>query len=118
MKVALVKRVHGLCLVVLLTFLAAFPCPTQAQGYPQGMVRGRLDRPGGPQGVYPAANQMVRLISPTRGASAPVTTGADGMYYFYNIPPGQYSLEIMGQGTVQVNIGGGQTDVPAIKLSR
>lgn len=114
MKVALVKRVHGICLVVLLTLLAAFPCPTQAQG----LVRGRLDRPGGPQGVYPAANQMVRLISPTQGASAPVATGADGMYYFYNIQPGQYTLEIKGHGTVQVNVGGPQTDIPAIKLPR
>jgi hypothetical protein len=58
-------------------------------------VRGRLDRRG-PSGYYPAAYVKVTLGIPNQWRSLPVYTGVDGMYYFYNIRPGNYVLEIWG----------------------
>jgi len=36
----------------------------------------------------------VRLNHPQRGPSSLVYTNNDGMYFLYNIPPGQYTLEV------------------------
>lgn len=56
-------------------------------------VRGRLDRRYGYQ-VYPAANVRVTVYNPNIGRSSPAYTGNDGMYYFYNVPAGDYYLEV------------------------
>lgn len=56
-------------------------------------VRGRLVR-NGYGGAYPVGNVTVTLWNQSRGRSAPAVTGADGMYYFYNVPSGTYYLQV------------------------
>lgn len=53
-------------------------------------VRGQLLRPDG--GTAPGIT--VTLNHPSFGRSSPATTGSDGMYYFYNVPLGDYYLEV------------------------
>jgi hypothetical protein len=77
----------GFLLIVMLCFTA--------NAYSQ-IVRGRIDRQG-PKGVYTASNVMV-TIGRTGWRSLPAYTGVDGMYYFYNVQPGDYILEIWGPG--------------------
>ena len=43
---------------------------------------------------YAAPGVQVTLFSQAGGRSWPSVTGNDGMYYFYNIPLGDYYLEI------------------------
>jgi hypothetical protein len=57
-------------------------------------VRGRLDRVN-PQGFrYPATGVAVTVYNQYMGRSGASYAGPDGMYYLYNIPPGQYYLEV------------------------
>lgn len=56
-------------------------------------VRGRLYR-ATPQGYLPAVGIPVTVYRPDLGRSGASTSGADGMYYLFNIPPGYYTLEI------------------------
>ncbi|MGA3371168.1 MAG: carboxypeptidase-like regulatory domain-containing protein [Terracidiphilus sp.] len=53
-------------------------------------VRGRLIHKNG----SPAAGIEVSVVGPQGARSVPVRTGADGMYYLFNLPPGSYRLEI------------------------
>ncbi|HPQ43803.1 MAG TPA: carboxypeptidase-like regulatory domain-containing protein [Syntrophales bacterium] len=78
--------------VFLLVIFLTIPSSAYCQG-----VRGMLFRVG-PHGPYPAVNVHLTLISSSIGRSAPTYTGRDGMYYFYNVPPGQYALEVWGYG--------------------
>jgi len=78
-------------LLVLILFAAALLFVADP-AYSQ-TVRGRLDREG-PYGFYPAAYVQVTLYAPDRGRSLPVYTDVDGMYYFHDVPPGDYILEI------------------------
>lgn len=75
-----------LALTLLLFTLSAFAYA--------GTVRGRLERRDGYGRAYPAGYVAVTLFQDGRGRSAPAYTGADGMYYLYNVPPGTYALEI------------------------
>jgi hypothetical protein len=61
-------------------------------------VRGQLlwtgwNQFGAPQS-YAAPGVQVTLFSQAVGRSWPAVTGNDGMYYFYNIPLGDYYLEV------------------------
>jgi hypothetical protein len=57
-------------------------------------VRGYVFRQA-PNGVsYPAPRVMLTLYSASMGRSSPAYSGEDGFYYFYNVPPGNYVLEI------------------------
>lgn len=56
-------------------------------------VRGRLDGVG-PYGAYPVPRIAVTLFTPNYGRTRPVYSDYQGMYYIYNIPPGQHTLEI------------------------
>lgn len=56
-------------------------------------VRGRLDGYG-PYGLYPAQRVAVTLFSPTFGRTTPAYSDYQGMYYIYNVPPGQHVLEV------------------------
>ncbi len=59
-------------------------------------VRGKLERKGN-TGNYPAAYVRVTLApSNAKSDINSVYTGSDGMYYFRNVPPGTYVLEIWG----------------------
>jgi|ERR1039457_1804587 hypothetical protein len=56
-------------------------------------VRGRLDGRG-PYGAYPVPRIAVTLSNPAYGRSAPVFSDYQGIYYFFNIPPGPHTLEV------------------------
>jgi hypothetical protein len=57
-------------------------------------VRGQLYRMV--NGKRVGANGLpVRLNHSQRGPSSYVYTNNEGMYFLYNIPPGQYTLEVM-----------------------
>jgi hypothetical protein len=81
------------------------------------MVRGRVQRD-----MYPVPYVSVTLISsnPALGRSAPSVTGPDGMYYLYNVPPGQYILELWlgGPSPVRypINVREPYTDIPPIAI--
>jgi hypothetical protein len=53
-------------------------------------VRGQLLRANGAA----APGITVTLNHSTFGRSSQATTGSDGMYYFYNVPFGDYFLEV------------------------
>jgi hypothetical protein len=53
-------------------------------------VRGQLLK----NGQFPAAGIKVTLNHPTFGRSTASLTGSDGMYYLYNVPFGDYFLEV------------------------
>ena len=58
-----------------------------------GTVRGQLYRMV--NGKRVGANGIaVRLNNPKQGPSSLVYTNTEGMYFLYNIPPGQYTLEV------------------------
>ena len=64
----------------------------------QVMVRGRVVR-NSPNGPYPVAGVPVTIKNPaTRVRSNPSYTGTDGMYYLYNVVPGDYVLEFWFSG--------------------
>jgi len=82
-------------------------------------VRGRLDRvyPNGTH--YPATGVAVTLFSQASGRTAPSYAGPDGLYYFYNVRPGSYYLEVWtsqgGTPTVYpVNVVEPSTDVAPV----
>ncbi|MFN2507753.1 MAG: hypothetical protein ABR589_03160 [Chthoniobacterales bacterium] len=56
----------------------------------QTTVRGQLLR----NGEFPASGVTVTIYSQMFGRSSPSQTGGDGMYYIYNVPFGDYYLEI------------------------
>lgn len=96
MKLRLIRKnvIINSKLLMLLLFIVILLVVTDF-AYSQ-IVRGRIDR-SGPygSGTYPAAYVPVTLRA--RGSmqrSLPVYTGVDGMYYFYNVKPGDYILEI------------------------
>lgn len=83
-------------------------------------VRGKIER-SGPSGIYPAAHLQVILSSRDGRNASRAYTGIDGMYYFYNVPPGQYTLQISTPGgrptSALVRVSPGRlTDVPVIKI--
>jgi hypothetical protein len=82
-------------------------------------LRGRLYRvyPNGFQSV--AGGIAVTLYSPNMGRTSPATSGPDGMYYLYNIPPGTYNLEIWVSNpplVFQVQVQEPYTDIPPIRV--
>lgn len=89
------KKSMKVKLTILLLFAIAFLFLTESAF--AGTVRGRLDRQG-PYGIYPFSYVPVTLYSPIIRRTPPAYTGSDGMYYLYNIPPGDYTLEIWVQG--------------------
>lgn len=67
---------------------------TEATTAAAAVVRGRLDRVDQNGRRRPAVGIAVTVYNPTVGRSSAATTGADGMYYIYNVPPGSYYLEV------------------------
>ena len=58
------------------------------------IVRGKLFRVT-PQGQsYPAGGIGVSVTNTQHGRSSMVYSGADGMFYLYNIPAGSFTLEV------------------------
>jgi len=82
-------------------------------------VRGKLVRQG-QAGAYPVSGIQVILRLPvgTGGTktSAPSVTGTDGMYYFSNIPVGDYIVEVETKPPINqpIHVSVPYTDVPQI----
>ena len=76
-----------------LALVAALSCAVVVSA--ASTVRGRIVRKGA-SGQYPAVGITVSVNANNSkvGRSALVYTGSDGMYYFSNVPPGDYQLEI------------------------
>jgi hypothetical protein len=81
------KSLVSSVLLLLLLFVA------QASAF-AGTVRGMLLRRGGDGNQYAAPYVKVSLNNEERGRSALAYSGTDGMYYLYNVPAGNYLLEI------------------------
>ncbi len=67
---------------------------------PQGVavIRGRLQRIVGPNGQWiPIGGLVVTLRDFRNIRSTPAFSGYDGMYYFYAVPPGEYTAEVWYQ---------------------
>ena len=75
---------------IVISVIALFICASQAEAV---NIRGRLDR-GMNAGVYPAVGIPVTVSSPRTGRSYAAYTDKYGFYYLYNIPPGNYNLEV------------------------
>ena len=113
MRVANKRLVNSAGRIIPLMFLFfVFTASVQA-----ATVRGRLEN----RNRYPVAYVAVTLYNEQRGRSAAAYTGGDGMYYLYNVPPGEYLLEVWiypGRPpltySIQVNDPG--TDIPPIQL--
>ncbi len=81
-------------------------------------LRGRID------GLIPSSGQTIPLSGVRVTLSSPgardvtAVTGPDGFYFFHNIAPGQYVIEVNGNRyDVFVNPNGFQ-DVPPFRVSR
>jgi len=78
-------------------------------------VRGKIERKAG----YPVSYMKVTLKG-QKSESSPVYTGSDGMYYFKNIPAGDYTLEVWNQKarptSYKIEVREPDTQVPVIKL--
>ena len=86
------KGIRILSIILVLSTLLLFSGTAFAQG--GATVRGRLVRRDAHGRVYPAAYIAVTLNNEKMGRSSPAYTDADGMYYLYRVPPGEYRLEI------------------------
>lgn len=79
------------------------------------IVRGQLQR-----GAYPVPYVTVTLYSQANGRSAPSLTALDGMYHLYNVPPGQYLLEIWIGGpkpiVYKISVHEPYTDISPIRI--
>lgn len=98
------KWIRCINIALLISLLLTFVGTASAQG---ATVRGRLDRRDGQGRLYPATYVSVTLNSPKMGRSSQAYTGADGMYYLYNVPPGDYQLEVWaypGRAPITYNI--------------
>jgi hypothetical protein len=84
-------------------------------------IRGRLYRQTR-GGTFPAQGIPVTVFAPNIGRSAYAYSGSDGMYYLYNIPDGNYTLEIWVYPnspplTFQIRAaGGGFSDIGPIRV--
>ena len=84
-------------------------------------VRGKLVR-SGPQGDYPAQGIGVTLLSPNPsvGRSGKVYSGSQGVYVFYDVSPGNYTLEIWTTAdkpqTQSVAVTDPSTDLPPVRI--
>jgi hypothetical protein len=79
-------------------------------------VRGQLVRENGQL----AAGVTVTISDDKNYRSAPAVAGSDGMYYLYNIPAGQYYLEVWVNPKTpkkyQVTVKEPNTDMPRVTL--
>ena len=78
-------------------------------------VRGKIERNAG----YPVSYMKVTLKG-QKGESSPVYTGSDGMYYFKNVPAGEYTLQVWNRKArptaYKIEVREPDTQVPVIKI--
>ena len=79
-------------------------------------IRGQLLHQNG----QPAAGVTVTISDHKNYRSAPARAGSDGMYYLYNIPAGQYYLEVwvnpQTPAVYQVTVAEPNTDMPRVMV--
>lgn len=79
-------------------------------------IRGQLLHKNG----QPAGSVTVTISDHKNYRSAPARAGSDGMYYLYNIPAGQYYLEVWVNPKTpqvyQVTIAEPNTDMPRVTV--
>ena len=101
-------------MAVWIVILLLFP----GTGFGAANIRGRIVHAGS-TGDFPVPGVQVRVFRQDIGWSAPTFTGSDGMYYLYNIPPGQFQLCVGPQSspcfTIQVPMQG-WTDIAPIRI--
>ncbi len=71
--------------------------------------------------TYPLPGAKVVLYSKKSGKWKPTRkyiTGSDGMYYFKNVPAGQYSIQVNGRQNYPVSVSGKpEQDLPPIVIT-
>jgi hypothetical protein len=101
-------------LLRMLTCFAAFAAATMAAD--AASVRGQLLHQNG----QPATSITVTISDHKNYRSAPAQVGVDGMYYLYNIPAGQYYLEVWVNPKTpqiyQVTVKEPNTDMPRVTV--
>jgi hypothetical protein len=112
------KRISNSTRRVLALLFLVFAMTAAAQA---ATVRGQLVRGNGYGGVYAVGYVKVTLWNESRGRSSPAVTGSDGMYYFYNVPPDIYYLEVWlypGRQPLyyKIQVSDPATDIPRIVL--
>jgi hypothetical protein len=85
-----ISRVVGWAILLLLT----------VDLYAASTVRGKLYRAASGRS-YGAQGIGVRLLGAT-GSTRTASTASDGFFYFYNVPTGAYTLEVLVGGRAQV----------------
>ncbi len=83
------------CLVLVLILISGLTVPNLTLAQSDGTVRGKVSWCNG---NYPAAYLRVTLLPLNRTRSSLSYTDAYGFYYFYNIPGGDYFLQIYRGG--------------------
>jgi Carboxypeptidase regulatory-like domain len=104
-------KTHAALFITILIATLCFALPIHGQ---TTTVRGQVVRMNG---GAPVANISVDLLTATGARSVPSLTGANGMYYLYNIPAGDYHLEVWSGGTplvypVRIVLGAPLQDLP------
>jgi hypothetical protein len=103
-----IRRLISIGAIITFSFILA------QHAFAQVTVRGRLVRVG-PVGAYPAINVAVSI-----GTGPPTVTGFDGMYYFYNVFPGSYPLNVWLGGPTPMQfpiyVHYPYTDIPQLQI--
>lgn len=93
--------------------------------FAQSAVRGKLEMG---EEKLPASGIAVTLLHAEKGRSAPALSGADGMFFLYNVDVGDYTLEVWNKGlkndslTLKVSVTPQSlnkfVDVPIIRIEK
>lgn len=93
--------------------------------FAQSAVRGKLELG---EEKLPASGIAVTLLHAEKGRSAPALSGADGMFFLYNVEVGDYTLEVWNKGlkndslTLKVSVTPQSmnkfVDVPIIRIEK
>jgi hypothetical protein len=104
---------HAIAIRIFLSCAALWVASTAAHA---ASIRGQLLHQNG----QPAASVTVTISDHKNYRSAPAHAGSDGMYYIYNIPAGQYYLEVWVNPntpqTYQVTVAEPSTDMPRVTV--
>ncbi len=90
--------------LVIVIFFVIIPCISDAANFLRGRVNGLNQYSGAP---YPIGGAAVDLFIQVPGGwqlVARYITGLDGMYFFQNIFPGYYVLQINGRQNYPITV--------------